>query len=127
MENCLAKSRIYKMRPYYGQSSRENATPSSGTSPLASYEEVPPPPVRFKPQAEDIDEALADAKESLELCKSNVTKMQPLTPRGVLLGILGGGVPPGYPNPDPIYFRPQNVIFHTRFQTWPPRNYVIIT
>ena len=43
MENCLAKSRIYKMRPYYGQSSRENATPSSGTSPLASYEEVPPP------------------------------------------------------------------------------------
>ena len=25
-------------------SSRENATPSSGTSPLASYKEVPPPP-----------------------------------------------------------------------------------
>ena len=44
MENCLAKSRIYKMRPYYGQSSRENATPSSSTSPLASYEEVPSPP-----------------------------------------------------------------------------------
>ena len=45
---------------------------------------------------------LADAEESLELGKSNVTKMQPLNPRGVLLGILGGGVPPGYPNPDPI-------------------------
>ena len=70
---------------------------------------------------------LADAEESLELCKSNVTKMQPLNPRRVLLGILGGGVPPGYPNPGPIYFRPKNVIFHTRFQTWPPRNYVIIT
>ena len=28
------------------QSSRENATPSSGTSPLASYKEVPPPPPR---------------------------------------------------------------------------------
>ena len=25
-----------------------------------------------------------------------------LLPGGVLLGILGGGVPPGFPNPDPI-------------------------
>ena len=33
-----------KMRPHYGQSRGENATPSSGASPLASYEEVPPPP-----------------------------------------------------------------------------------
>ena len=33
---------LLKMRPYYSQSSRENATPSSGTSPLASYKEVPP-------------------------------------------------------------------------------------
>ena len=32
------------MRPHYSQSNRENATPSSGTSPLASYMEVPPPP-----------------------------------------------------------------------------------
>ena len=35
-----------KMRPHYSQPSRENATPSSGTSPLASYKEgLPPPPV----------------------------------------------------------------------------------
>ena len=44
-----------------------------------------------------------------------------LNPRGggdgVFLGILGGGVPPGSPNPDPI--SDQNVIFHTRFQTRP--------
>ena len=41
------------------------------------------------------------------------------TPRGgVLLGILGGAVPSGSPNPDP-YFRPKNVIFHTCFQTRP--------
>ena len=33
---------LLKMRPHYTQSSRENATPSSGTSPLASYKEVPP-------------------------------------------------------------------------------------
>ena len=28
---------------HFSQSSRENAIPSSGTSPLISYEEVPPP------------------------------------------------------------------------------------
>ena len=31
------------MQPHYSQSSRENATPSSGTSPLAYYKEVQPP------------------------------------------------------------------------------------
>ena len=31
------------MRPHYSQSSRENATPSIGTSPLALYKEVPSP------------------------------------------------------------------------------------
>ena len=34
------------MLPDYRQPSRENATPSSGTSPLASSEEVPLPPAR---------------------------------------------------------------------------------
>ena len=33
------------MGPHYCQSSRENATPSSGTSPLARYKEVTPPPL----------------------------------------------------------------------------------
>ena len=33
---------LLKMRPHYSQSSHENATPSSGTSPLASYKEVTP-------------------------------------------------------------------------------------
>ena len=33
---------LLKIRPHYGQSSRENATPASGTSPLASYNELPP-------------------------------------------------------------------------------------
>ena len=37
---------LLKMRPHYSQSSRENATPSSGTSQLGSYKEAhhPPPP-----------------------------------------------------------------------------------
>ena len=34
---------LLKMRPHYSQSSRENVTPSSGSSPLASYKEVHPP------------------------------------------------------------------------------------
>ena len=35
---------LLKKQPHHSQSSRENATPSSGTSPLASYTEVPAPP-----------------------------------------------------------------------------------
>ena len=35
-------SKSVEMRPHYSQSSRENATPSSGTSPLASYKDVFP-------------------------------------------------------------------------------------
>ena len=34
---------LLKKRPHFSQSSRENATQSSGTSPLASYKEVIPP------------------------------------------------------------------------------------
>ena len=37
---------------------------------------------------------------------------------GVLLGILGGDVPRGSPNLGPFSDQ-NNVIFHTRFQTWP--------
>ena len=33
---------LLKMPPHYSHSSRANATPSSGTSPLASYKEAPP-------------------------------------------------------------------------------------
>ena len=36
-----------KMRPRCSQSRRENATPSSGASPLASYKEVPPPGMTY--------------------------------------------------------------------------------
>ena len=54
MKNCLTPKNpkmcdpilvtLLKMRPHYSQSSRENATPSSGTSSLASYKEAPPHP-----------------------------------------------------------------------------------
>ena len=52
MKNCLTPNNpkichlivvtLLKMRPHNSQSGRENATPSSGTSPLASYKEVSP-------------------------------------------------------------------------------------
>ena len=35
-------NRAENVRPHYSQSSRENATPSSGTSPVGSCKEVPP-------------------------------------------------------------------------------------
>ena len=33
---------LLKMQPHYSQSSRDHTTPSRGTSPLASYKELPP-------------------------------------------------------------------------------------
>ena len=39
-------------------------------------------------------------------------------PRGVLLRILGGGVPPDSLIKSWAYFRPKNVVFRIRFQTW---------
>ena len=43
---------------------------------------------------------------------------------GELLGILGGGVPPGSSNPDPI--SNQKYPFHTSFQTWPLKSIPIL-
>ena len=40
--------------------------------------------------------------------------------------VIGGGVPPSSPNPDPISDQKMS-FFHTRFQTWHLRNYFIIT
>ena len=58
MNNCLTPNNpkmcdsilvpLLKMRPHYSQSSRENATPSSGTSALASYNAVPPHPPGYE-------------------------------------------------------------------------------
>ena len=42
-ENVRPLVILLKMRPHYSQSSRKNATPSSCTSPLASYQAVSPP------------------------------------------------------------------------------------
>ena len=64
--------------------------------------------------------------------------MLPVRVPGGLLEVLGGGVPPGSPNPDPISdkkechfphsFSDQTSKIHTRFHTWPlGRNYIIIT
>ena len=46
-------------------------------------------------------------------------------PEGVLLGFLVGGCASRLSKFLP-YFRPKNVIFHTRFKTWRGRNYYVI-
>ena len=61
-----------------------------------------------------------------KLITSTILLKEAHKPGGVLLGILSGGLPPGSSNPDAISDQ-KNVIFHTRFQTWPlGRIYVII-
>ena len=57
------------VRPHYSQSSRENGTPSCGTSPLASYKEVlfpPPPPSPSRSQAQNSNTANAKGVMSFE-------------------------------------------------------------
>ena len=61
---------VLKMRPQPAAHSHE---------PL--MRKYPPPPVLFKQQVKDVHEALEDAVESLELCKSNITTMHLLNPR----------------------------------------------
>ena len=39
---------LLEVRPYYSQSSRENVTPSSDTSLLASYKAVPSPGIKAR-------------------------------------------------------------------------------
>ena len=59
---------------------------------------------------------------------SNVLLAQPVLLTGggggELLGILGGGVPPGSSNPVPI--SNQKYHFHTSFQTWPLKSIPIL-
>ena len=60
---------LLQIRPHHSQSSRENATPSSDTSPLASYKEVltPPPPVR--PRSRNRERALRKSTQERAQCK----------------------------------------------------------
>ena len=55
MKNCNTPQKPENVRPHYSHSSRENATPSSGTSPLASCEglvrKYPLPPPRGRQPA----------------------------------------------------------------------------
>ena len=60
---------LLKMRPHYSQSNRENATPSSGTFPLASYKEVTPTP---PPRAYDIYPMVSINQSRLILLKWKV-------------------------------------------------------
>lgn len=57
-QKCLSPKRwkmysilvtLWNIQPHYSQSSHDNVTPSSGTSPSAYYKEVPPSPSRLLP------------------------------------------------------------------------------
>ena len=73
-----------------------------------------------------------EAKGEFPLSRNFLVRASP-PGGGVLLGIPGGGVPPGTPISDqkcnfPHPFSDQTSKIHTRFQIWPlGRNYVIIT
>ena len=55
------------------------------------------------------------------MCFKSISKWvrRYLVTGGLLLRILGGGVPPVFLNPDPFSDQ-KNVIFHTHFKTWGP-------
>ena len=68
---------LLKMQPHYCQSSRQNATPCSGTLPLASYKKMYPPPPYILSTKEDtlrslvrIKQLLAANKLSLNIAKT---------------------------------------------------------
>ena len=82
---------LLKLLPHYSQSSPENLTPSSGTFPLASYEEVPPPtpggtgviPVSYRSV---LSAVLSNSPRSL--CESYLTPVSKVIKPHFLLAIL---------------------------------------
>ena len=54
---------LLKIRLHYSQSSRENVTPSSGTSPLASFRKCLPPPTPGNEYEFEVEERRKEKKE----------------------------------------------------------------
>ena len=61
---------------------------------------------------------------ALTFCSPSLSYSRGVGGGGELLGSLGGGVPPGSSNPDPI--SNQKYHFHTSFQTWPLKSIPIL-
>ena len=72
------------MQPHYSQSSHENATPSSGTSPLASRKGVPPRGGGYRDSLLKPGSAL---KHSRKLSHSRKKKLQTKAPWFVVIVI----------------------------------------
>ena len=66
---------LLKMRPHYSQSSLEKATSSSGTTPLASYKAVSPPPPG---QIVDFSGEMV-AYETIVLCRHVISELSVTT------------------------------------------------
>ena len=74
---------LFKMQPHYNQSSGENATPSSDTSPWASFKEVTPPraPVIFLTSSlqvilEQLSTTLRESRKRCFHSKCYLTRIQ---------------------------------------------------
>ena len=74
---------VLKMQPHYSQSSSENATPSSGTSPIAFYKELPPPPregtsvIRSECMLDGLSHYLLDSETArIRLCRIKIVTTQ---------------------------------------------------
>ena len=89
MKNCLTPKNpkmcdpilvtLLKMRSHYSHSSRENATPSSGTSPIASYKEVPAPGISPTLNARFIQKINCGPVRTVALsAQSALTNLSPL-------------------------------------------------
>ena len=84
---------LLKLLPHQSQSSPENSTPSSSTSPLASYEEVPPPPTTMgdtgvMPVSYRSVLSSVPSNSSRSLCKSYLTPVSEVIKPHFLLAIL---------------------------------------
>ena len=84
---------LLKMPLHYTQSSRENATPSSGTSPLTSYKEVTPPPPGLSGDLKLDDMRFTWSGHAHQLLKNKTTCSRTLPPtKEKRFSFIGGRV-----------------------------------
>ena len=104
----------------------ENHTLHSGTYLYSPYMAVPPLYFTYQHPRKRSRSSGQQLCKFIGTKKTGSTSTELVWARGYSWDFLVGGVPPGSSNPDP--FQTKNYHFlHTRFQTWPLRNYVIIT
>ena len=77
---------LLKMQPHYSQSNLENAPPSSGTYPLASYKEVTPPSPPSPPWGGFISTSLVFQQASEVFSQRNPGKVEAYKDKPICIG-----------------------------------------